>query len=127
MKECSQCSCIESWDHIIRYSKTNNLYLKFIVDLYKELKEIQIELTTNEMLRSMINDIRKYLKGNEDNDEYETNQYFVGIKYLFRRFAIKNWYGTDFSSNMFVEYNRIMIKHCMNFYVTCWYYRNEMA
>ena len=78
-----------------------------------------MELPINEILRSMINNIQKYLRGNEDNDEYEANQYFVGMKYLFRGFAIKNWYGTNFSSNIFVEYNRIVIKYCMNFYVTC--------
>ena len=79
------------------------------------------------MLQSLINRIWKYLKGNEDNDEYETNQYFVGMKYLFCRFAIKSWYRTNFSSSKYVDYNRIVIKHYMNFYVTCQYYRNEIV
>ena len=75
----------------------------------------------------MINDIQKFLRSNENIDEYETNQYFIGIKYLFHSFAITNWFSTNFSSNNYTDYNRIIIKHYINYYVTYWYHRNEIA
>ena len=61
---------------------------KFIIEMYKELKEAQIESITNETLWVMVNDIQKYLWGVQDNNEYQTNQYFIGMKQLFREFTI---------------------------------------
>ena len=49
------------------------------------------------------------------------------MEYLFHRFAIKSWFRTNFSSNEYTEYKRIIIKHCINFYNNCQYYRNEVA
>ena len=49
------------------------------------------------------------------------------MKYLFHRYAIKNWFGTNFSTNKYTEYNRIIIKHYIKFYVNCQYYRNEIT
>ena len=44
---------------------------KFIIKLHENLKQIQREYTLNETLRVMINDIRKFLRIDEDN--YEIN------------------------------------------------------
>ena len=62
---------------------------KFIIDLYKDLKKIQKEITSNEQLRVMINDIRKFIRGIWDEDEYETNQVIIGIAELFCRNIVK--------------------------------------
>ena len=51
-----------------------------MIDLYKNIKSIQKELISNENLKAMINDIRKYLSGEQNNDEYQTNQYFIRMK-----------------------------------------------
>ena len=40
---------------------------KFIIELYKNLKQIQREDTPNEILQVIINDIRKFLRMDEDN------------------------------------------------------------
>ena len=49
----------------------------------------------------------------------------IGMKYLFRGF-IKKWRRMNFSFSMkYVELNKIVITHCMNFYLKCWEDRNE--
>ena len=70
---CLRCSTIEIWEHIIQYKKTEEMRPKFIVEIYKELKSIQKETINNEILRIMINDIRKYIRNVKDINEYKTN------------------------------------------------------
>ena len=56
----------------------------------------------------------------------ETNQMVIGMKYLFRGFVIKKWTRIDFSFSMkYVELNKIVIAHYMNFYLKYWEDRNE--
>ena len=88
---------------------------------------MQNKSTPNTTLWAFINDIRRFLQSQEDEEEYKTNKYFIRIEYLFHGLVIKSWFRTNFSSNEYTEYNRIIIKHYMNFYVNCWYYRNEVA
>ena len=38
VKECPRCSSTESWKYVIQCIETRELRLKFIIDLYKELK-----------------------------------------------------------------------------------------
>ena len=57
----------------------------------------------NEELRMVVNDIRKYLRQNED--DFETNQGLIGMKYLFWGFAIIVWTGLNFSKNKYTDYN----------------------
>ena len=40
---------------------------------------------------------------------------------------LKVWFRTNFSTNEYMEYNRIIIKYYMNFYINCWYHRNEIT
>ena len=48
------------------------------------------------------------------------------MKYLLRGFVIKKWTGMDFSFSIkYVELNKIVIAHCMNFYFKCQKDRNE--
>ena len=59
--ECLRYSAIEMWEHVIQYKKTEEMRPKFIIEMYKELKLIQKEIINNEILRTIINSIRKYL------------------------------------------------------------------
>ena len=34
--------------------------------------------------------------GEEDNEEYKTNQNMIGIQYLFREYVVKVWKGVNF-------------------------------
>ena len=62
--------------------------VEFIVEIYKDLKTVQSEVISNTELRMIVNNIRKFLRGVTDEDEYEMNQYKIGIKYLFRGFVV---------------------------------------
>ena len=78
--DCPRCSAMESWEYVVMYPKTIALRINFILQLHRELKKIQVEIIDNEELWLMINDIRKYLWGK---DEFEINQFGIGMKYLF--------------------------------------------
>ena len=50
------------WEYVIQCKKTEEMRPKFIVEMYKELKSIQKETINNKTLRTIINDMRKYLR-----------------------------------------------------------------
>ena len=56
--------------------------VKFILEVYKELKSIQTKEISNNELRAIIKDIRQFMK-NEEEEDFETNQSFIGMKWLF--------------------------------------------
>ena len=76
---------------------------KFIIKMYKELKSEQDEETSNKQLHRMINNIRAFL--NQSEGDQKINQSFIGIKYLFRGFAITNQYETNFNISKYTKYN----------------------
>ena len=45
---------------------------EFILEMHKDLKKIQVVVTSNEELRSLIEDMGKYLR--EGTEDLETNQ-----------------------------------------------------
>jgi len=53
---------------------------------------------------------------NKTEPEYETNQFGIDMKYIFQGIVIKVWMGINFGTTKYMELNRIIIKHCMNFY-----------
>ena len=56
----------------------------------------------------------------------EMNQMAIGTKYLFREFMIKKWTRMDFSFSIkYIELNKIVILHYMNFYLKYQEDRNE--
>ena len=91
--------------------------------MYKELKQVQLELITNEEMRSFINNIRKFLR--QSKEDYKTNQSSFGIKHLFRGFVIKVQFGANFSQSKYINCNHMIIKHCMLYYRYCQENRNE--
>ena len=60
--ECPRCSEIESQSHVIQCRATAQFRMKFIIDMHKELKQVQPEAIINEEMRSFINDIKKFLR-----------------------------------------------------------------
>ena len=86
---------------------------------------MQRDNTLNEVLRQIIGNIRKFLCRVED--KCETNQHYIGMQYLFRGLTITNWTETNFRTSEYADYNRIMIKHCMNYYVEYWKHRCDVA
>ena len=49
------------------------------------------------------------------------------MKYLFRGYIIMNWMEINFSSNKYTNYNRIINKYCMNYYISCQKYWKKIA
>ena len=80
ISECLRYSKDKTWEYVIQYRATIEFRAKFIFDIHNELKRVQLELISNEELRMVINDIRKYLSQNEE--EFEMNQGSNRMKYL---------------------------------------------
>ena len=71
----------------------------------------------------MIKDIKRYFSGDET--EYYANQQLIGIKALFRGVIVKEWVAVNNDNMNYHEYNRILVKSCMQFYHNCWKERCE--
>ena len=69
-----------------------------------------------EEIFKMIEDILRYLENDKSND-YETNQGIIGLQHLFRGYIVKVQMASDFSSSRFNRLNKILIKHCVAYYV----------
>ena len=61
-----------------------NMRAEFILQLHEDLKRVQVPRVSEEGLRTLIKDTRKFMR--EDLDSFETNQQVIGIKCLFRGF-----------------------------------------
>ena len=61
----------------------------------------------------------------ENYDKYETNQHLVGMRELFQGYVVKVWTGANFNQNKYNTLNKIVIKHCIIYYMKCWYDRNK--
>ena len=78
---------------------------------------------SDEELRSLIEDARKYLR--EDTEDLESNQQAIGMKHLFRGVSIKAWNELDFGDNKHIAYNKKVNQHCINYNYKYWEDRNE--
>ena len=75
---CLQCSETETWDHIVKYSKTIKMRKEFIFNLTKDLlklKESQVEASK---IFNMVEDVMIYLE-NGDKEEHKTSQKCIGV------------------------------------------------
>ena len=88
--------------------------VKHVCALHKDLQRAQIPSIIDNLLRTLIEDIRKFMR--EDFEDFETNQQVIGMKYLFRGFSIKVWRGTEFGCNKHKAYDVIVNQHCMNYH-----------
>ena len=94
-----------------------SMQAEFALALCEDLKKKQKVDVTDSQLRLLINDIRKFMR--EDEDDYETNQEIIGIKYFFRGFSIKARKGTHEDKKKYTNLNRIVNQHCMAYYCKC--------
>jgi len=82
-----RCSYIETWEYVIIYRTIVDKRIDFIIKKHSKLKQNKLKEILNEELQTVVDNIRRYLRGN--NKDYETNQITIGIKYLFRGMSIK--------------------------------------
>ena len=86
--ECPRCSDIETWEHAVQCSKKVSNIADFIIKLHEDLKKIQGPRVTDEDLRKLMEDMRKFMR--EDLEDFEINQQVIGMEYLFRVFRLKS-------------------------------------
>ena len=122
--DCPRCSQPETWDHVVKCSKTIEIRRQYVSNLFKEMmKANKGQIETREIL-DMIEDILVYLE-NGDPEEYETSQQYIGIDQLFQGFVVRDWKGSDFLCNKYGVLNKILVYHSVIFYKDCWKHRNE--
>ena len=88
------------------------------------------DLITNKPPKLECDDVFDIIEGmlvyleKSDKDKHDTNQYFIGMKYLFQGFPVKVWKGTNFAEGEYKKMNKIFARHCINYYKECWDHRN---
>ena len=83
----------------------------------------QEEVSIDEIF-SIIEDILNFIEDDNDN-EYETNQYMVGMANLFRGYTVKVWKGVKFHKDKYRKLNKILTKYFIMYYTKCWKDRND--
>jgi len=121
---CPRCEETETWDHVIKCRKTLQMRRQFIMKLVIELARNKSEEIHVEEIMSFVEDILRYLE-NEQEEEYEMNQQYVGMRELFRGFVVIDWEGTNFGSRKYRKVNKIIVQRCVEYYYECWKHRNE--
>ena len=71
----------------------------------------------------MIYDIRMFLVNYKE--KLTTNQIYIGFCNIFCRFIVRAQNGTNFGIDKYAEYNKVLVKLCMNYYIKCWRSRCE--
>ena len=84
-------------------------------DLLSNLVKNKPKRIHQDEILDIIEDILRYFDSKEE-EEYETNQYIIGMRYLFRGYAVKSWKGINFAYNNYTKLNKILIKHCIYYY-----------
>jgi hypothetical protein len=123
-EHCPRCNRLETWDHVIRCSTTIEMRKEFIKNLLMALLKERENVPVNEIM-AMGEDILCYLEEGPE-DEYETNQHYIGMKDLFRGYVIKNWKETDFNSRKYRRLNKVLVRQCVWYYNECWKDRNRV-
>jgi len=121
---CPRCEEPETWDHVIKCSSTIYMRRKFIRELVVELVQKKPDEVHVEEIMSFVEDILRYLENAED-EEFEMNQQYVGMKELFRGYVVIDWEGTNLRTKKYKELNKIIVKRCVQYYDECWKHRNE--
>ena len=60
--ECPRCSETKTWEHVVQFRSTVSMRHEFIFQLHECLKRVQVPGVTDEELRILIEDIRKFIK-----------------------------------------------------------------
>ena len=83
-------------------------------------KRIDEEITLN-----MLEDIAMFFDNGNEDEGCVTSQQHVGIREIFRGFAVKDWEGVNFYCEKFKELNKVLIVNAVLFCKECWDHRNE--
>jgi len=86
---CPRCNQVETWDHVVWCSDTVRLRREFITELLLELLAERNEEVSIDNIMAFGEDIVQYLEYEEDEEEYETSQWLIGMKELFRGYVVK--------------------------------------
>ena len=121
---CPRCELLESWDHVIKCRATIPLRRQFIKELVVELVRKKSDEVHVEEIMSFVEDILRYLE-NEEEEDFETNQQYVGMQELFRGYIVIDWEGTNLGTKKYEDLNKILVKRCIEHYDKCWKHRNE--
>ena len=121
---CPRCNQVETWDHVIKCRETVALRKEFIQKLVVELVEGKPSNVSIELIMSFVEDILRYIE-DENEEDYETNQYLVGMMELFRGYVVVDWEGANVNDDKFRVLNIIVVKQCVEFYMKCWKHRNQ--
>ena len=74
----------------------------------------------------MLEDIVTFFdNGEEEEDEFEICQQYIGMKELFRGYVVRNQKEANFNTTKYTELNKILVQNTVLFYNKCWLYRNE--
>ena len=91
--------------------------------LLSQLVKNKGDIDVNEIM-SFCEDILIYL--DDDDDEFEMNQQFVGMQELFRGYVVSDWKGTNMKCKKYRYLNEIIARESVFFYNKCWKHRNEV-
>ena len=116
-KECPRYEEDEMSEYIILYKDNRVKRVEFIYNLERKLPKIANKVIDLEEVVMMINNIRSYLI--QWQIDFETNQHFLGMKYLFWGYIIKIWTSIDFSTNKYRECNKELIRLSTEHYIEC--------
>ena len=73
---------------------------------------------------AFVDDMLKCIE-NDEKEDYETNQQYVGMQELFCGHAVIDWEGTILNTKKFKKLNKIIVRKCVEFHVKYWEERNE--
>ena len=80
-----------------------------LMDMLKNRGRVEVD-----KIMSFCEDILTYLENGTD-DEYETNQYHVGMTELFRGYVVVDWKEANFACEKYKKLNKIIVRHCVKF------------
>ena len=120
---CLRCDLIETQEHVLHYNENKKGRLEFAKNLIKTLFKKKSKEVKEDEVMSFTEDIMKYARDDE-NGEYKSSQQYIGMRELFRRYAVKDWSRVEFSMNKYHKLNRIVTKKCVEYCIRCWKERN---
>ena len=85
IEEYLRCSKKETWKHVIQCQFTFETKVDFIIELKQKLIDTKNKSMSNEEISTIIHDIRMFLVGQ---DNFKSNQQFIGFEALFRGYII---------------------------------------
>lgn len=90
----------------------------FTTKLENELRKLAtLQVECNMILKN----IRRYLEFQVDD---KGTQALIGHKALFRGVIVTDWFGSNDCETKYSDLNKVIVGHCVRFYLTCWKERN---